>query len=149
MSCQSLIGRDATVFTVQSAGTDVANSCTFTYGTLESFHSQWKDIEVEISTDWITVTPSSANWQRRRRGVNDWSAKLNGLVNHSNSATFLELARAYDYVAVVFTEAVGGKTISIVGGIQRGGYSAGSNESNQSMDIVCVGFDDNPMFTYQ
>jgi hypothetical protein len=134
-----LVGRDATVFTVQGAGVDTQGSgVAHSPGVQYNYIGKWKSIEVEIQNDIEEVTPSSGELKEKRRTTWDWNATLEGQVRQDGSL-FLLLGKAHDYVIVRFTEASTGAQIVMYGGIDRSRYRGDKGERQETLAITNMG----------
>lgn len=134
-----LIGRDATVYTVQRGGIDlqstgVAPAPGYSY----NYFGKWKSIRVRVTRDWEEVTPSSGELKEKRRSTYDWNATLESQVRRDGSSGLVAVM-GDDYLIVNFTEADTGAKITLIGGISDGEYARDKGEAKETLNIENTG----------
>ena len=132
----TLVGKDLTAYSVTGLGfSNLAggSSNTGTYSLMGS----WKDVEITVSYNWVDRTPSSGDWETKRRTTRTFKGSAKNMVTSGGSASMIT-ALTGDQILLIFTT-IDGQTCTCFAGISEGGITGGKEGVDDSLNFECIG----------
>lgn len=107
-------------------------------GGLTSYVGRWESVTVDIKNEWATNTSSDAIEDQKRWLRQNWTAKLSGFITSGGSLA-VEQALYAPYVAIIVTDALSGKTMTLKGGVDASSLTYNAESGKDELTVMSIG----------